>query len=492
MKTIRMLNAPFWRGILTITLLAIALFHVASNGRAQGLPGGGSGTNQPTYTPLDSWYFEDTNSWPSAYGFNSISFTNLSASPLGDDLAVVVDSTNQAWLQYNVYEADGTTNLTVDTGSITFWFAPDWSSTNDANGGYGPGVSGRLLEVGSYTTNSSYGWWSLYVDGAGANIYFSAQTNDGLGNTYTISSPIDWWTNRWHFVAISYSSTNVSLYLDGQLATNDSGGLTVWPGVQVLTNGFYVGSDSTGILQAHGMFDDLRTYNVVVDGTTINDYFNQESFPYYLNPLNPANDLRIASAVTSVQSYAPYVDIFSGPGNLQWVTNVSACVSSTNFWITNVVASAAANGTMNLQFSIAGGQDGSFYDVFAISQLGTTNSWSWMGQGQHCNTYILTNLPSSTGYLILGGPQDSDGDGVTDAYERLVSHTNPNLYSSDGSGMSDGWEIFYFGHTGIDPNADPDGDGLTNYQEYMGGTNPKVPDNYGTPLTEPKPNSNLP
>jgi len=28
------------------------------------------------------------------------------------------------------------------------------------------------------------------VDDAGANLYFSAQTNDGSGNTYTLSAPM--------------------------------------------------------------------------------------------------------------------------------------------------------------------------------------------------------------------------------------------------------------------------------------------------------------
>ena len=34
------------------------------------------------------------------------------------------------------------------------------------------------------------------------------------------------------------------------------------------------------------------------------------------------------------------------------------------------------------------------------------------------------------------------------------------------------WELTYFGRTGVDPNADPDGDGMTNFQEYLAGTNP--------------------
>ena len=45
--------------------------------------------------------------------------------------------------------------------------------------------------------------------------------------------------------------------------------------------------------------------------------------------------------------------------------------------------------------------------------------------------------------------------------------------SIGGSGLlPDNWQIQYFGHTGVDPQADPDGDGLNNLGEYRAGTNP--------------------
>jgi subtilisin family serine protease len=44
---------------------------------------------------------------------------------------------------------------------------------------------------------------------------------------------------------------------------------------------------------------------------------------------------------------------------------------------------------------------------------------------------------------------------------------------TDGNGLPDWWEQLYFGHlTGTDPNADPDGDGFNNLQEYIADTNP--------------------
>jgi alpha-tubulin suppressor-like RCC1 family protein len=43
---------------------------------------------------------------------------------------------------------------------------------------------------------------------------------------------------------------------------------------------------------------------------------------------------------------------------------------------------------------------------------------------------------------------------------------------TDLNGLADDWEIAHFGAIGADPNADSDGDGLTNIQEFRLGTNP--------------------
>jgi hypothetical protein len=133
------------------------------------------------------------------------------------------------------------------------------------------------------------------------------------------------------------------------------------------------------------------------------------------------------------------------------------------------------NGTASLVINTPWNVTNGVYDLFATTNL-ALSAWQWLGRCSPGQTNLTVNgLADPQGFFILGLTNDTDGDGLTDAYERLVSHTNPNLYSTDGTGMSDGWEILYFGHTGIDPNADPDGDGLSNYQEfqmYSGGYNP--------------------
>jgi hypothetical protein len=55
---------------------------------------------------------------------------------------------------------------------------------------------------------------------------------------------------------------------------------------------------------------------------------------------------------------------------------------------------------------------------------------------------------------------------------------SPGPLDADGSGLPIAWEKYYFGGTNINPNADPDGDGMSNLQEYLAGTNPRNPTSY--------------
>lgn len=72
-----------------------------------------------------------------------------------------------------------------------------------------------------------------------------------------------------------------------------------------------------------------------------------------------------------------------------------------------------------------------------------------------------------------GSSEDPDGDELTNL-EEFNSNTNPTIADTDDDGMVDGWEVT----NSLDPNnkndaaADPDKDGSPNLDEYIHGTDP--------------------
>lgn len=67
---------------------------------------------------------------------------------------------------------------------------------------------------------------------------------------------------------------------------------------------------------------------------------------------------------------------------------------------------------------------------------------------------------------------DVDGDGL-DVLEELAAGTNRKLFDTDGDSMPDGWEVSYgLNPLADDAGADPDGDGMTNRQEYIHRSSP--------------------
>jgi hypothetical protein len=76
--------------------------------------------------------------------------------------------------------------------------------------------------------------------------------------------------------------------------------------------------------------------------------------------------------------------------------------------------------------------------------------------------------------------QDADGDGLTNLEEYLAG-TDPHRADTDGDGMSDAWERANWldPRDPLDGAQDPDRDGLSNLRESVAGTQPRNPDTDG-------------
>ncbi|MDB2327250.1 hypothetical protein N9V94_01675 [bacterium] len=91
--------------------------------------------------------------------------------------------------------------------------------------------------------------------------------------------------------------------------------------------------------------------------------------------------------------------------------------------------------------------------------------------------------PDGTPFVAVSG-EDSDSDGLPDAWEMIYAEDLATLAGNadfDGDGLTEAQEF----EAGIDPtDADSDDDGLTDGAEIAGGTNPRNADTNGNGLTD--------
>jgi hypothetical protein len=380
---------------------------------------------------LDSYTLSDTNRL-CYHGLPPVSSTNLVSVPgaLGEN-ALLLDTTNvtPAFLLYNTVE---TTNASLDcsNGTLSFWFNPDWTSA-DQSGGTGPGDWADFITLGD--TNGS-NFWGLYLDPGGTDISFAASADDGSLAIY-LSGSLSLASGTWHYFVLTYGPTNSSLYFDGRLLTNGSG-VTLWAATNVTF--FALGSDTNGFHQARGVFSRLETYDYQLQSNVVLATFEVLSALFYGGP-----EADSIGSAPSTPTNNPTFNAISGPGYLQRLSAVSNCAS------TNVVIARPAATSTNMVFDILG-PSSLPYDLFAAPSLPATGAltnatWSWMGQGYACNRYSLSisNRPLSTMFLVLGTPLDEDQDGLTTAYELLISHTDPHKPDTSGDGMLDGWKVLW-------------------------------------------------
>jgi hypothetical protein len=462
---------------------------------------------------LGYWPFDNTNTWAGSTGQLPLVATNLVGVPSWNTNAVLIDSNNPAVLAYRDVETNGNANINLRNGTVRFWFKPDWSSVDQ--GGTGPQAEGRLLEMG--TQGSTNGWWGLVVGSSGTNIYFGTQTNSTGTLTTNLSTAISWSSNVWHQVVLTYGATNASLYLDGQPVVTNGMGVAYYPGLAVRANGFEIGSSPSGTNQVRGVFDELETFNYSLSLECINTNYTNLSVilgpPVITSqPQNQAIEVgKTATFNVQVSSSLPVTYQWRIGGNpIAGATGGTLVISSAavaNAGSYDVVVANSAGqansspaglltfsesyqNSTHIQITVAGLTSADAYDVYvqplnlSVGLLVPPNGayrvccFGSPGQSTFNFPWPTPNQPFTGGaFFAIGSAHDDDGDGITSGYERVVSGSRTDLSDTTGGGMPDGWKAM----CGLDPTsntgnnaatADPDGDNISNLNEYNNGTDP--------------------
>lgn len=138
------------------------------------------------------------------------------------------------------------------------------------------------------------------------------------------------------------------------------------------------------------------------------------------------------------------------------------------------------NGTVEVFVEWLSSLDSDSLDLFLCSDL-ISADWQLetnFPTASSTNFYFQDLETNQTArFYVTGTMYDEDLDGLTSARERYLHKTREDLFSTDSDGLGDGWEIGY----GFDPFSiagnngalgDTDGDGYSNLEEQLNGTDP--------------------
>ncbi|NOS70228.1 MAG: hypothetical protein HOP33_09885 [Verrucomicrobia bacterium] len=367
------------------------------------------------------------------------SWSGYSLQRLGVVTPFVISSLNET----------GRVQVAADNASVRLWLMPYWSSASTGEG-KGPGSSARLLEFVAVDGNQPAVLWSLRTSDDGSLIYLNGAGQDG--EQVLLKAEIGWRAGEWHQVVLTYGSKGTELVLDGEKVADGTGTVVVSPNV----SGLVVGSSLAGEESFGGEMDELFCFSKPLKMAFHYTAFKDQAA---LGPVTEAElqarAEKLAKRKAEYEARKALEGEGGGGGMMLRMSGPSvSCVTNGPVYLTNVLVTLTTNDGWTVYFDIAGGTNGIDYDIFSTPQLAgndVTNSvWTWLETGQTCETHYFTNQPTNQMFYVLTIPgADRDNDG-----------------------MYDGWEWKHFGTLAQTAGGDYDGDGISNENEYLNGSDP--------------------
>jgi hypothetical protein len=219
-------------------------------------------------------------------------------------------------------------------------------------------------------------------------------------------------------------------------------------------------------------FNPFPELNVItLDSTNRIFLIDDESVDYPALDALAANDLAAPWVMSLVDGGAmSAIEEGGGESQTQWH-------SSDELWLEFVLRT---NATGWLVIHPPEAESGNAFDLYCTTNLSAFapglngTNWQWV---LRCNpgqtNLIATNLTAKQCYFILGRTNDSDGDGLSTAFENLVAHFDSQNADQNTNGIPDGWEWNHFGS--LQPgDGDYDDDGADNLYEFQHGSDPNT------------------
>ncbi|MDE3100400.1 MAG: S8 family serine peptidase [Verrucomicrobiota bacterium] len=313
--------------------------------------------------------------------------------------------------------------------------------------------------------------------GSAGIIFCCAAGNNSSDNDTTPIYPANYGLSNEIVVAATDDNDNLASFSDYGASTVDLGA----PGVQVLS-----------LLPVDPL--------LIPQGPRVTSWVVENGTNYSADPMTFSG---ITTNVTGVTATVYNCGLGNPPDFPSAVSNNIALIQRGTLTFSNKVANAMA----------AGARAAIIYNNAAGSFFGTlqsSNDWIPAISISEADGVTLAGASPATASVISGLCQYLDGtsmaapqvsgavafaamnfpsDTVSQRVQRVLANVDvvsglqglvrtggrlniERIVDSDGNGLPDWWEEEYFGHLGVDPNADPDHDGMSNLAEWIAGTNP--------------------